>query len=126
MPITHTVDTASGLATLVHSDDGTFEEWREATLACLNHPGFRPGFQFFSDRRCCAEAPPREFVDQMIEFSKSEPRLRGVRWAIVVSPSVAARYAMSPMWSMMLEDALGFRTEFFTSLGEGLAWLGQP
>lgn len=87
----------------------------------FSDPAFQTGFAFLSDGREMSEAPPREYVEQGLEYlGRNAARLGRCRWASVVSsPSV---FGMARMAEFMAgRTSIEFRT--FYDEAEALAWL---
>jgi hypothetical protein len=120
------IDTGARLVTITSGDQlPTFEEVRDAVLAVLGDPRYGSDLGLVSDHRRCRDAPTTRFVDRLEHFLRGEPRLHGVRWALVFESD--AGYGMARMAELRVScSRAGTELRAFRSIDQAFEWLRVP
>lgn len=122
MGLTYTIDVDSHLVTLTGVRVPDYDEWQATMRTVLADPGFRPGFDFLTDRRQAEEAPTADYLRRAVSFlDLNRHRLGQCRWALVVNGPAA--YGMGRMAEALCIDT-SVQMRVFNDLREAHAWLG--
>ena len=111
------------LATLVFEGSTTFDEWRVAMDAALQHEHFLVGMCIISDRRASQDVPTPIYVRALVGYLKAHAdAFAGCGVALVTDG--LADYGMSRM-AEILSDETVVKVRAFSDIHAARAWLGE-
>jgi hypothetical protein len=121
MPVTYRIDPRDRMVYLNTAGEFSFAEWRDAMLAVLADPLYRPGFNFLSDRRQETTTPDPESARGAVDFLSDHAEQMGrFRWAAVSNnPAI---FGMQRMFTILAEMK-GIPAVAFTDEAAALRWL---
>ncbi len=119
--IDYEIDSERGVVFLRYLTSPTADEWADALEAVIADPAFRPGFDFYGDRRGVKDVPTAAFVAGAALYLKRRPEIFSGRcWAVVTESP--AGYGMARMGQARSESA-GVDVGVFTDADAALNWL---